>query len=130
MPTMLRTVPADLRLFISSALDVAPHLKMLLVGQDPLRAVLKRSRHANLLNRVSVRYQLRPLTKEQTTRCIDFQMKQAGGDTHVFDDSVKAAIHEFTGGVLRQINSLATDCKEARIDEDLFHQASSEFQLP
>ena len=92
--------------------------------------MLKRSRHANLLNRVSVRYQLRPLTKEQTTRCIDFQMKQAGGDTHVFDDSVKAAIHDFTGGVLRQINSLATDCKEARIDEDLFHQASNEFQLP
>ena len=127
----------DLRLLISSALDIAPPLKMLLVGQDPLRAVLRRSRHVDLLNRVSVRYQLRPLTKEQTTRYIDFQMTQAGGDAKVFDDSVKAAVHDFTGGVPRQINNLATACllqatarKVARIDEEVFQHASSEFQLP
>jgi general secretion pathway protein A len=74
----------DLRLLISSALDVAPPLKMLLVGQDPLRAVLRRSRHVDLLNRVSVRYQLRPLTKQQTSHYIDFQMTQAGADAKVF----------------------------------------------
>jgi general secretion pathway protein A len=127
----------DLRLLISSALDVSPPLKMLLVGQEPLRAMLRRSRHADLLHRVSVRYQLRPLTKEQTTQYIDFQIAQAGGDVKVFDDSVKAAIHDFTGGVPRQINNLATACllqatarKSARIDDQLFQQASSEFQLP
>jgi len=127
----------DLRLLISSALDVAPPLKMLLVGQDPLRAVLRRSRHVDLLNRVSVRYQLRPLTKQQTSYYIDFQMTQAGADAKVFDDSVKAAVHDFTGGVPRQINNLATACllqatarKVARIDDEVFQQATSEFQLP
>lgn len=127
----------DLRLLISSALDVGPPLKMLLVGQDPLRAVLRRSRHVDLLNRVSVRYQLRPLTKELTTRYIDFQLSQAGGDTKLFDDSVKAAIHDFTGGVPRQINHLATACllqatarNVMRIDDQLFQQAVGEFQLP
>jgi len=127
----------DLRLLISSALDVAPPLKILLTGQEPLRAILRRSRHADLLNRVSVRYQLRPLTKEQTARYIDFQMTQAGGDTKVFDDSVKDAIHDFTGGVPRQINNLSTACllqatarKVPRVDDELFRQATSEFQLP
>jgi len=127
----------DLRLLISSALDVEPPLKILLVGQEPLRVTLRCSRHADLLNRVSVRYQLRPLTKEQTTRYIDFQMTQAGGHGKLFDDSVKGAIHDFTGGVPRHINNLATACllqatarKLARIDDDLFQQAVSEFQLP
>jgi general secretion pathway protein A len=127
----------DLRLLISSALDVRPPLKMLLVGQEPLRAVLRRAQHADLLNRVSVRYQLRPLTREQTCRYIDFQLSQAGGDAKLFDDSVKAAIHDFTGGVPRQINNLATACllqatarKVRRIDDELFQQAASEFQLP
>ncbi len=127
----------DLRLLISSALDIAPPLKMLLVGQEPLRGILRRSRHTDLLNRVSVRYQLRPLTKEQTSAYIDFQMTQAGGDTKVFDDSVKNAIHDFTGGVPRQINNLSTACllqatarKLARVDDDLFRQSCSEFQLP
>lgn len=127
----------DLRLLISSAMDVKPPLKILLAGQDPLRAVLRRARHADLLNRVSVRYALRPLSKEQTSCYIDFQISQAGGDPKVFDDGVKASLHDFTGGVPRQINNLATACllqatarNVARIDDALFQQAASEFQLP
>lgn len=127
----------DLRLLISSALDVRPPLKMLLVGQDPLRAVLRKARHADLANRVSVRHQLRPLSREQTCRYIDFQFGQAGGDTKVFDESVKTAIHDFTGGVPRQINNLATACllqatarNVLRIDDSLFQHAAGEFQLP
>jgi general secretion pathway protein A len=110
---------------------------MLLVGQEPLRAVLRRTRHADLLNRVSVRYQLRPLSREQTCRYIDFQLSQAGGDAKLFDDSVKTAIHDFTGGVPRQNNNLATACllqatarNVLRIDDDLFQYAAGEFQLP
>jgi len=127
----------DLRLLISSALNVGPPLKILLVGQEPLRGLLRRSQHADLANRVSVRYQLRPLSREQTFRYIDFQISQAGGDPRLFDESVKAAIHDFTGGVPRQINNLATACllqatarKLMRIDDDLFQQAVGEFQLP
>lgn len=127
----------DLRLLISSAVEVGPPLKMLLVGQEPLRDSLRRSRHADLLNRVSVRYQLKPLTKEQTSHYLDFQMTTAGGDVKVFDDSVKASVHDFTGGVPRHINNLATACllqatarNVARIDDALFQQVVGEFQLP
>lgn len=127
----------DLRLLISSALDVGPPLKLLLVGQETLRGTLRRTGHVDLLNRVSVRFQLRPLTKDQTMRYIDFQMAQAGGSPKAFDESVKDLIHDFTGGVPRQINNLATACllqatarKLARIDEELFQQAAQEFQLP
>jgi general secretion pathway protein A len=116
---------------------VRPPLKLLLVGQEPLRAILRRAQHADLANRISVRYQLRPLTREQTCRYIDFQLTQAGGDLKLFDDSVKVAIHDFANGVPRQINSLATACllqatarKVRRIDDDLFQQVVSEFQLP
>ena len=70
----------DVRLLISSALDVGPLLKILLVGQESLRVLLRRAQHADLLNRVSCRFQLRPLHKEQTADYIDFQIKQAGGD--------------------------------------------------
>jgi general secretion pathway protein A len=127
----------DLRLLISSALDTRPSMKILLVGQEPLRAILRRAQHADLLNRISVRYQLRPFNGEQTSRYIDFQLSQAAGDPQLFDESVKAAIHDFTGGVPRQINNLATACllegtvrKVRRIDDELFQQAVGEFRLP
>jgi len=126
----------DLRLLVSSALEVGPPLKILLAGQELLRVTLKRAQHADLLNRVSVRFQIRPLAKDQTIRYIDYQLSHAGGDAQIIDDSVKEAIHDFAGGVPRTINNLATAClihasgkKVARIDDDIFHQAASEFQL-
>lgn len=126
----------DLRLLISSALDVGPPLKILLVGQDALRGTMKRAQHADLLNRVSVRYQLRPLSKPQTSQYVDFQISQAGGDVKIFGDEVKELLHDFTGGVPRAINNLAIACllqgtaaKLAHVDEEVFHQAASEFQL-
>lgn len=126
----------DLRLLVSSAIDVAPPLKILLVGQQALRAVLKRSQHADLLNRVNVQYQLRPFTKEQTGCYIDVQMKQAGGPEDVFDAAVKELIHDFTGGIARQINNLATACllqatarNVMRVDETLFQHTTAEFHV-
>ena len=77
------------------------------------------------------------MSREQTCRYIDFQLSQAGGDVKLFDDSVKTAIHDFTGGVPRQINNLATACllqatvrKVRRIDDELLQQTVGEFQLP
>lgn len=127
----------DLRLLISSALDVGPLLKILLVGQDSLRGMVKRAQHADLLNRVSVRHQIRPLSKEQTMQYIDFQISQAGGDVKIFGEEVKDLLHDFTGGVPRAINNLAIACllqatasELGRVDEDVFRRAASEFQLP
>ena len=126
----------DLRLLISSALDTGPPLKMLLVGQESLRGMIKRAQHADLLNRVSVRYQLRPLSKEQTAEYVDFQISQAGGDIKIFGPEVKDLLHDFTGGLPRAINNLAIACllqataaNLARVDEDVFRQATAEFQL-
>lgn len=126
----------DLRLLISSALDTGPPLKMLLVGQESLRGMIKRAQHADLLNRVSVRYQLRPLNKEQTAEYVDFQISQAGGDIKIFGPEVKDLLHDFTGGLPRSINNLAIACllqataaNLARVDEDVFRQATAEFQL-
>lgn len=126
----------DLRLLISSALAVEPLLKILLVGQEPLRNTLKRGQHADLSNRISVRYQLRAFTKDQTARYLDYQIGHAGGDAKTFDESVKALIHDYTGGIPRSINNFATACllqaaskKLGRIDDDVFHQAAGEFQM-
>jgi len=126
----------DLRLLISSALDVSPPLKILLAGQDSLRGTMKRAQHADLLNRVSMRYQLRPLNKQQTTQYVDFQISQAGGDVKIFGEEIKDLLHDFTGGLPRAINNLAIACLlqatavgAARVDEEVFRQATAEFQL-
>lgn len=123
----------DLRLLVSSAIEVGPPLKILLVGQDHIRQTLKRSEYTDIVNRISVRYQLRPFTKEQTRQYIDYQVSHHGGDSKIFDEGVKDQIHEFTGGNPRGINNAAIACllqatskRSVRIDESTFRQASQE----
>jgi general secretion pathway protein A len=127
----------DIRLLISSALDDTPPLKVILAGQEPLRQTLKRSLHADLLNRISVRFHLPTLSKQQTTTYIDFQLKQAGGSEKLFEEAAKHLIHDYSGGVPRQINNLATACllqaaaqNASRISEAILQQTLAEFQLP
>ena len=43
--------------------------QIVLAGQESLRAMLRRGVHADLLDRISVRFHLHPLTKEQTAPC-------------------------------------------------------------
>lgn len=126
----------DIRLLISCAMDVGPPLKVLLAGQESLRAILRQAKHADLSNRISVRCRLHPLTEEGTGRYIDFQIKTAGGDSDIFDHSVKTTIHDYTGGVPRQINQVATQCllqatatNVVRVDDSLLQHVLNEFQL-
>jgi general secretion pathway protein A len=133
----IKRLERTLRLLISSALDEAPPLKVVLAGQDALRQTLRQSLHADLLNRISVRFHLPALSREQTATYIDFQLKQAGGSEKVFDPAAKNVIYDYSGGVPRQINNLATACllqaaaqNASRISEAILQQTLSEFQLP
>jgi general secretion pathway protein A len=126
----------DLRLLISSITDELP-LKIVLCGQEGLRQTLKRSSHADLVNRIPVRFNLQPFTKDQTTAYIDNRMTLAGGTNKIFEPEAKELIHDYTGGVPRQINNVATAClihaasqNVKKITEALVNLIMTEFQLP
>jgi len=127
----------DIRLLVSSALDDTPPLKVVLAGQEPLRHTLRQSLHAALLNRIAVRHHLAPLAKDESVTYIDFQLKEAGGSEKLFDEETKHLIHDYSGGIPRQINNLATACllqaaaqNASRVSEAVLRQTLGEFQLP
>lgn len=126
----------DLRLLISSALEDTPPLKMILSGQEEIKKNLKRSSHLDFAQRISVYCHLKPLTKVQTMAYIDFQMEVAGSSDKVFEPEVKAMIHEYSNGIPRQINNIATAClinasiqKTQKVNLELLNQTMAEFQL-
>ena len=125
----------DLRLLVSSALADAPPLKLLLAGQPPLLDLLRRQR--DLLDRATIRHHLHPLSKPQTSAYLDFRLRAAGAAETLLDTAVKELLHDYAGGVPRQLNNLATACllqaavqQAPRIDERLLQQTLSEFHLP
>ena len=127
----------DLRLLISSAFDEAPHLKIVLAGQNLLLQSLKRPSHLDLLHRISVSCHLRHLTQDETLLYIDHRLLCLDASKDIFDKDAKALIHDYSGGVPRQINRIASSClilaasnDLQKISEDLVHQAIVEFRLP
>jgi general secretion pathway protein A len=127
----------DLRLLLSSAVEDGPSLKIVLSGQEPLRGLLTRASHADLQNRISVRYRLAPLTEEQSAAYIDARVRQSGASEKLFEPEAKTSIHEYAAGVPRQINNIATACliqaaaqNDKKIGEPLVSQTMAEFQLP
>jgi len=125
----------DLRLLISSAIDETPPLKIILAGQEKLNDQLKRISNADFAQRISVRCNLRSLTKPQTTAYIDFQMKYSGVSDKIFEQEVKHSIHDYSNGIPRQINNIAIAClinasinKAQRINIEMLNQTMPEFK--
>jgi general secretion pathway protein A len=126
----------DLRLLIS-AIDTQLPLKIILSGQESLSHILNRSSHADLVHRICIRFLLKPLLKDQTAAYIDSRITLAGGSQKVLEPEAKHLIHDYTGGVPRQINNVATAClinaaanNLKKITEALVNETMNEFELP
>lgn len=126
----------DLRLLVSSALDEMPPVKIILSGQQKLRQTLKLPALTDLANRITVHYHLPPLTNIQTYSYIHHHLRSVGASENIFDRSVTDLIHEFSAGLPRQINNIATACliqatiqKVYRVDHSIFSQAAAECRL-
>jgi general secretion pathway protein A len=124
----------DLRLLLAA--DEAPKLRLLLCGQEGLLHTLGRQSLADLLNRVSVRVHLAPLTKDQTACYLDHRLKSVGGSEKLFTDEAKARLHDLAGGLPRLLNNLATLClvhaaakKQKQITPPFVDAAAQELRL-
>lgn len=127
----------DLRLLVSSAVHTELPLKIILSGQDPLAQLLKRSSYADLVHRITVRFHLKALSKDQSAAYIDSRMHCSGASEKVFEPDAKAIIHDYASGIPRQINNVATAClihaagqNLHKIGESLVNETISEFHLP
>lgn len=127
----------DLRLLISNGVDADLPLKIILCGQESLTVQLKRASLADLVNRISVRYHIKPLTRDQTVAYIDHRLRRSGAFDKIMTSEAKDLVHDYAGGVPRQVNNIATAClihasskNITMIDEPMVNETMTEFQMP
>lgn len=127
----------DLRLLASTEIENRIPLKIIISAQESLSPVLKRSCLSDLVNRICVRFHLKPLTKQQTFAYIDHRLTCADATHKIFEDNAKGIIHDYASGVPRQINNIATAClinaasrNVKTVDENIVNETMSEFHLP
>jgi len=112
-------------------------LQIVLVGQSNLKDVLRRPELRQLDQRVSIRYDLKPLSAEETSAYVQHRLSVAGGGAAVaFAPKALARVYRFTLGIPRLINLL---CDRAllsgysahtnRISPDFVERAAESLEL-
>jgi len=82
-------------------------LQIILIGQPELRELLARNDMRQLAQRITGRYHLEPLTRDETAAYIDHRLKVAGAIGPIFSPAAKRDLFRLSGGVPRMINVIA-----------------------
>lgn len=82
-------------------------LQIILIGQPELRTILDGSDMRQLAQRITGRYHLEPLSRDETVAYIDHRIKVAGGVGRIFADAAKREIFRLAHGIPRMINVIA-----------------------
>jgi general secretion pathway protein A len=79
-------------------------LQIILIGQPELRELLDRTELRQLAQRITGRYHLEPLSREETLGYVRHRLRVAGAGEDIFTPSALAEVHRLSGGIPRVIN--------------------------
>jgi general secretion pathway protein A len=82
-------------------------LQIILIGQPELRSVLSRPELRQLAQRITGRYHLEALRREETLAYIRHRLRVASATREIFTRGALAELHRLSGGVPRIINVIA-----------------------
>ncbi len=127
----------QIRILSNFETDKEKLLQIFLVGQLNLVPLLRSPELRQLDQRVSIRYQLKPLSEEEVGAYISHRLAIANAARSVvFSPAALRVVHDYSGGIPRVINMLCDrallggyTAQTTRIDEDLVVTAAQGLDL-
>ena len=108
-------------------------LQIILIGQPELRELLARNDLRQLAQRITARYHLEPLSREETASYVEHRLKVAGALGEVFDSGAKKEVFRLSQGVPRLINVICDRAllgayagESRRVNTRMIRQAAAE----
>jgi general secretion pathway protein A len=108
-------------------------LQIILIGQPELRELLARNDLRQLAQRITGRYHLEPLSRDETAAYIEHRLKVAGALGEVFDTGAKREVFRISQGVPRLINVIcdrallgAYSGESRRVNRRMIRRAAAE----
>jgi general secretion pathway protein A len=97
----------QVRLLSNLETDRQKLIQIVLLGQPELKAMLDDPQLRQLRQRITVRYHLTPLDRDETELYVNWRMQVAGGNGRpTFTPWAMRRIHRYAGGVPRLINAV------------------------
>lgn len=100
----------EIRLLSNINVENSQILNIFFVGQNEFNEVIARDENRAVSNRLTLNYQLSPLTLEETGMYIHHRLLVSGARHKIFKKSAVAEIYEYSGGLPRRINILCDHC--------------------
>jgi general secretion pathway protein A len=108
-------------------------LQIILIGQPELRDLLARNDLRQLAQRITGRYHLEPLSRDETAKYIEHRLKVAGALGEVFDAGAKREVFRISQGVPRLVNVIcdrallgAYSSESRRVNRRMIRRAAAE----
>ncbi len=127
----------QIRILSNLETDKEKLLQIILVGQLELQTLLRSPELRQLDQRVSIRYELKPLDAETVAAYVAHRLTIAGGSASVaFTARALAEVHRLSGGIPRLINLICDrallggfSLQTNRITDDIVRQAAASLDL-
>jgi type II secretory pathway predicted ATPase ExeA len=104
----------EIRFLLNFDMDSNSPLSLILVGQSELRDTLKKQSFEAIAQRIDLRFHIPPLDRAQTADYISTHLAYAANSSsesiNIFTDSAVDAIFQFSLGIPRKINHVASLC--------------------
>jgi type II secretory pathway predicted ATPase ExeA len=97
----------QLRLLTNLETNTKKLLQVILIGQPELQQLLQRRDLRQLAQRITARYHLLPLNKQEVAQYLKHRLSVAKCFRNIFDKSAVSAIHNICHGIPRLMNLLA-----------------------
>ena len=97
----------QVRLLTNLETETQKLLQIILIGQPELRELLARNDLRQLAQRVTGRYHLDPLSRDETSSYIKHRLRIAGATSDIFTHSALNELYRVSGGVPRLLNIIA-----------------------
>lgn len=97
----------QLRLLTNLETNTKKLLQVILIGQPELQQLLQRRDLRQLAQRITARYHLLPLNKQEVAQYLKHRLSVAKCFRNIFDKSAVSAIHKTCNGIPRLMNLLA-----------------------
>ncbi len=130
---LARDVLEQIRLLTNLETSKQKLLQIILIGQPELRELLAPTDLRQLAQRITGRYHLEPLTRDETADYIEHRLRVAGALGEIFDSGAKRAVFSLSHGVPRLINVIcdrallgAYSHESRRVSRSLVRRAASE----
>ncbi len=101
---LARDVLEQVRLLTNLETSKQKLLQIILLGQPELRELLARTDLRQLAQRITGRYHLEPLSRDETAEYIEHRLRVAGALGEIFDGAAKREVFRLSQGVPRLIN--------------------------